>query len=1170
MKITLGLDIGVASIGWALVKHEKDQKDIVATGVRIIPMDKGTKDEFTLAAEKNQARTTLRGARRRNNRFKMRRNSLTSALKKLGIEVDEKYYKLYPLDLYALRAKAVSEKVSLVELGRIFLWMNKKRGFKSNRKDKSAEKEVSDYKKRIEDNVTGLNGRTIGQYFYDVMKDAMPEGSDAQKKAVVTIRVKGRIFTRAEYVSEFNQIWDEQAKHHNVLTKELKLRLRDEIIYFQRPLKSQKHLVGGCEFCYSMIRHPKTGEMVKKPYKVAPISSPIFQEFRIEQTLSTFEFKNSKTREKRGLTLEERPKVAALFHSKEKVEPSDIIKAIKLDPDFTSLNYTRAIPGNQTKYAIRKSLKSAGIKDLESYLDYAIFEKAEEDMQQPFWWLWHILLSVPDPLHAKNALMKRHGISDKNPKGWTDEQCSAIVENTNFKDGFGSLSAAAMRKLIPLMKQGLTYPDACVALGVRHSNWETKEERDERKLLDIKELQHVKRGDLRNPGVEKVLNHLINLLKEIYATYGVPDDIRVELARELKQNGIQRAKDEKRMRDNETENKRITEELNSALGGRRPSRRDIEKYRIWNDFGRQSPYRPDEVISLARLFSPEYEIEHIIPRSRMLDDSRSNKVIAHYQDNKEKGDRTAYDFMSQSRSNLLGAYQIFIDKAMKERKINRAKYERLCWKEHEISNDFLSRDLVATQYIVKKAVSIMQPFCKEVWVSSGMITDYLKNTWGYDTLIEQIMLPVYKDAQLTEIREIPRKDNAPKQTERIMDWTKRSDHRHHALDAIVIACTTQADVLFINNLNQEYNHIKRDEGPNRAEGLREYGGAKRLIPQAIAPRVVDEKLRNMLISFKAGKRLATKSKQKIRGKRIGAETLVPRGELHQESVYGQIKDKWEMIPVKKLAQADLDLVLDNRLGKFMIDNNIATQFGNKDFKQFEYDGKIIKEVKCWKLEIVKKYNLDTTFTVKKVAKIVDEAVAKKVRDRLALYDDNPKLAFKDLEMHPLWFDEKQGICIKSVRCTTGATGAVEIRRGWVEPGSNYAVAIYRNENGILNEEVITFFEALQRKKAGLVPILPYHPEFGSLVVSMSENEMFVFDMERDALKSLIENQKYEEISINLYRVQTLSSRDFNFRKHLDTTVTKDTNAKQYKRINSLKGMTGIKVVVDTLGRMKLI
>ena len=166
----------------------------------------------------------------------------------------------------------------------------------------------------------------------------------------------------------------------------------------------------------------------------------------------------------------------------------------------------------------------------------------------------------------------------------------------------------------------------------------------------------------------------------------------------------------------------------------------------------------------------------------------TNKACSCSHCNKEKNNRTAYDYMSGKSEADFNRYVANIDTLLKEKKISRTKHDRFMMSQSEIPQDFLDRDLRQSQYIAKKAREILFEVCRNVYATSGSVTDFLRHTWGYDNILHNLNIKRYEQADLVEEVSYEHEGQTHKEL-RIKDWSKRLDHRHHAVDALVIALT---------------------------------------------------------------------------------------------------------------------------------------------------------------------------------------------------------------------------------------------------------------------------------------------------------------------------------------------------------------------------------------------
>lgn len=1169
MKTILGLDLGVGSIGWAIVTEDNENQTLVDTGVRVIPIDTETSNNFSkgVATSKNQDRRLKRSARRNNHRYKLRRQFLTQHLKSLNLfPINSNLFELSALELYGLRNKAINEKIQLEELARIWYHLNQKRGYIDSRKGSTEEADTK-YVEKIKESSKNiyLTHKTVGSYFFDELKKdplrRIKSGDD-----------KNNIFLIEDYKKEFDLIWDTQKKYYPEILNESNYEIiRNQIIYFKRKLKSQKHLIGTCRF--------------EKHHKVLPISSPLALEIRIWQDINNLIIK-SKYNEIFNLTLDQKIELFEYLNNNQKITEKELLKKFNYPATKNefSINFEKEIKGNSFKHKLNLIFK----KHNSSFKLFEKFDPILPDFDKhPYFQLWHLLYSVEESKDLKESLKIKFEFSD--------ELIDDLIK-IPIKNDFASLSSRAARKILPFLRQGKMYSEACLLAGYNHSNSINKEDNENRELLEVQDLKHIKPNELRNPTVEKILNQLINLLKALDNKGYKFDEIRIELARDLKKNAKQRQKITDQNRKNENENKSIEALLRDEHGFKNVSKRDIEKYKLWKEFDGRSPYEPNIGIELQDLFDKaKYEIEHIIPKSRYFDDSFNNKTIARVHINKSKDNSTAFDFMSSRNDEDLHQYLEFI----KHSKVSETKKRYLKMPGDQIPEDFINRQLNETRYIAKETLKILKNVCRNVFSTSGSVTDYLKHHWGYDNVLMDLNFERVSPDEII-IKEI----NGQKRKV-IKNWDKRLDHRHHALDAIIIACTKQSIINTLNRLNSsslESTNLKSISIKNSAP---------------FDFQTVKNKISEILVSFKPGKKVATLKKVNLNKwkKKPGnfeQVMLVPRGPLHEESVYGMIKKYSKPIPLEKII--DINSIAVDWQKKLVEDyvknheNNWEKAKKNLKKSPIVYDSnKILDKAVIFFEKPVKKYNLQYSstnkFDLKAAESIVNENVKKIVIHRLSLFDNKPELAFKNLTEDPLYLNKDNNIVIKSVRCYTKTTDdqikpensgyfplhvskngkTLNLKNSknlsdltpidYVKGGSNHHIAIYEDLNGERYEEVVSFFEAFERKRNNEAVIRREHPLGNKLITSLQQNEMFVFGISEIELKELIAKRNYSVISKYLYRVQKIASKDYTFRHHLETKLNDDKNSreqKKYLRITSLKNFSGIKLRVNQLNTIKII
>jgi len=784
-------------------------------------------------------------------------------------------------------------------------------------------------------------------------------------------------------------------------------------------------------------------------------------------------------------------------------------------------------------------------------------------VKEPLYQIWHTIYSIKDLNECKLALIKRFGF---------EENIAAQLAGIDFNSpGFGNKSSKAMRKILPYLMQGFNYADACSLAGYNHSNSLTKSEQQKRPTVDRLEL--LPKNALRQPVVEKVLNQMINVVNAIIEKYGKPDEIRVELARELKQS--------KEEREGAYRQNNFNKELNDEVGRRLQeyqlpaTRRYIQKYKFlfptrdkkWKEAQvfNQCIYCGESFNITEALRGDNFDVDHIVPKTLLFDDSQTNKVLVHRSCNSSKTNQTAYDFIAKQGETALISYISRVDDWFKRGVLSYGKMQRLkvsfeeyqerkkAKKETEADKrlweNFIDRQLRETQYIVKKSRELLQNICSNVSSTEGGVTAKLRQLWGWNDVLMNLQLSKYKNLGQTQIRQWT-SDHGKRVHEReeILNWSKRDDHRHHAIDALVIACTRQGFIQRINTLSS--SDVKDEMNRNVEEARLEYNEKLTLLdkylitqrPPKFTTSFIEQEADKILISFKAGKKVATISKRKATGKNKDTGVIVPRGALHEQFVYGKIN----------------------------------------------VDGKASYVVK-YKLQDLKS---------KDVPSIVDKKVRELVSQRLKAFGGKEKEAFKDV----LWFNDEKQIPIYSVRCFTGLNAVESVKTdnsgreiGFAKTGNNHHVAIYETMDGKFIQHLCTFWHAVERKKYKLPYVIKDTKQMWSEVVikplpqtfleklppdnlqlyfSMQQNEMFVLGLSIDELEGAWNNGDKALISKHLYLVWSVSDADFWFRHHLETKnseLKKTDGAKEslrYYRFKSIKALLQakpIKVRVNHLG-----
>lgn len=1219
-KLIVGLDLGVNSIGWAVVGDDDSNKEILGMGSRIIPLSPDDNNEFVTgnAISKNAKRTEKRTQRKGYDRYQQRRRKLLAFLERHGMMVENELMCLPPLELWALRNKGITEALSCRELGRVLYHLNQRRGYRSSRSEESSDdKKSTAYVEEVKGRYEELKakGITIGQHFYQKLQTAHNRNEP--------YRIKQQVFPRQAYIDEFNTIISQQKIHHASLTADEVAFLRDEIIYMQRPLKSQKGLVSICEFEGQYRKNAKEADIFVGP-KVAPRSSPLAQVCKIWESINNITFTN-KRREPYPINTDQKLRLFDALNKTERLSQKDIffILGIKPGDGYTGNKQTaKGIQGNLTNAAItsiipeRKDLLNFELKIEVNEEDAHLVNRSNGEIistvqkktvnadyeRSPFFRLWHVIYSISDIDKCIETLMEKFGV--------TKEQAVALSRLDFRKAGFANKSARAMRKILPYLMDGYIFSDAMSLAGYNHSASLTHEENLKRQLKGS--LPLLKKNSLRQPVVEKILNQMIGVMNVIIKEWGRPDEIRIELARELKQSAEERNKTfaalSKREREGEIITKRIETEFRQF--GIRATRNNILKWRLFHEISNDEARLNATCVYCGHPFGitdalrgSSVDIEHIIPKSKLFDDSQGNKTLVHRRCNEDKGDRTAFDFMSAKGESVLASYIETVDRLYQSNVISRHKRDRLLTTGDDIPKDFIERQLRETQYIARKAKEILEQICYNVWSTSGQITEYLRRIWGWNEVLMNLQLPVYRDLGLTEWKEYADRDGNLHRQEVIKDWSKRNDHRHHAIDALTIACTRQGFIQRINRLNATSN---RDE--MRASLNGNYDPKKNLLENyifALKPfntKQVEVAAAQILVSFKPGKRVATLSKFKAKGKNAETGVIVPRGPLSEESVYGRVK----LMDAKKqsvkylfehpelIFKPYIRVLVEERLASYSQDVKKALASLKKDPIYLD-DAKrtILEWGSCYKEEVVIKYPL-TDIKSKDTQFIIDGHIRAIVNERLSQYKGNEKKAFE----HPLYSDAACRQEIRSVRCLTGLNAVVPVRKdesgreiGFVKPGNNHHIALYTDAEGQKREHLCTFWHAVERKKWGMPAVITqpgviwdnvlqrqdnFPQEFleklplenWTFDKSLQQNEMFIVGLTIEEVQTCIDSVDYAKLSKHLYRIQKLSSTGYKIvlRHHLATTIE---HTRDMIGIASPSSFTGIKVYVSKTGKISI-
>lgn len=1149
MAKILGLDLGTNSIGWALIDDKLNK--IIGMGSRIFPIGVDNLGDGEGELSKNASRTGARGTRRQFFRRRLRKKVLLKELASLNMcplsdeDFDNwKTTKKFPnqelaswfaLNPYKLRHKALDEKLSFEEIGRVFYHLIQRRGFLSN--SRSAGKDdgtifkgnAKEGKIGIDETREQIENKTLGSYFYEIAPKENQPFVDGLE------RIRNRYTTRQMYVDEFEQIWEHQKKYHSNLTHEIKEKIggrksdegftEDGILFHQRPLRSQKHLVGNCTF--------ETGKTK------CQLSAIPFEQYRLHQWINTVEYNGHK------LHADERKLVFNFLIEKEKPSFKDIRKAInKLDTIY-KFNYK-----DEDKIVGTHTISNLCSKKFFGKKWFDFTEKEQED-------IWHVLYFFDSKDKVKEYAIKN----------WSFDATQAeAISKFNLKDKYASLSRKAINNILPFLEMGFQYDIAVVLGGIKNAygqNWETLNGDDKGLILDnvyeivrsnlkggfIEPLKHFLKTDLhltdkqltklyhhsanieetvlleklpvnanadkeiqsiRNPVVITALFEIRKLVNEIVDVYGKPDEIKVELARNLKASKSGRREERNRQQKLERENDRVKVELNNL--GKHISHDNLLLYKLWEECKHTCPYT-GRSISVTQLFSGEVQIEHIHPWSKSLNDSFMNKTLCFADENRAKGDKTPFEFYSLQGENKWHevkerALKLFSDTAQYPNSYQ--KFKRFV--QQKFDDDFASKNLNDTRYISKEAKNYMSKICENVSVSPGQMTANLRQKWGLNAVL-----------------------NPEEKTK------TREDHRHHAIDALVMACGT------VKHLQKLSEWNRYDRKPENKNFPLPWDGFVKDAEVAVDKILVSHKKLNNIITVRTHK--TEKNGQVHRNVGVAA-----RGQLHKETVFGKrnfngdeayhVRKPIESLTTLKQVDKVVDAAIKNLIHKriqirlYELNDEIFLSTNAKKDKETE------KEIENYE----KKGIIPT-----KVFFIVDDNGAKK-----------PQIFLPNNNGAP--------VPILKVRMKENFTGAEKLKDNinqWVNPRNNHHVLIYKDEKGNLKEDVVSFWTVVERKRQKQA-VFQLPADGTTIVTTLQINDMFLLGLKEGEIDW--EDPDYEVLKESLYRVQKFTSGDYYFRI---TTTSSIQNANEKQQINSFGfGKNGwsshnpIKVKISVSGKIE--
>jgi len=416
--------------------------------------------------------------------------------------------------------------------------------------------------------------------------------------------------------------------------------------------------------------------------------------------------------------------------------------------------------------------------------------------------IWHTLHFCDD-----NDWLKKYA----SEKWKLDEISINKLLDVSLEKGYCNLSAKALKRIIPHLEDGLTYDRAALEAGYNHSQPD-----------QLKEVQDLlpEPENLRNPIVQQTLFELRKLINNLFNTYGKPEIARVELLRELKSSREQRQNIQKEMRIREKEIARARDRIKEIPEylGKEPSRDDIVKYLLWEECKGICPYTGNH-IPLSSLFTGEYHVDHIIPYSRSLDNSFANKTLCHHSTNIEKGNRTPYEAYASDPVR----WNEIVQRVTSTMRHKLRKF-LLTDVAAEVDDDFFHHQMTDTAYISTEVNKYLKNVCPKVQITKGGATAILRQLWGLNTILSPSI-----------------------------NIKTRDDHRHHAIDALVIANVNPGTLHRLSLFHKFNKNVPHENFPEPWPNFRNNA---------------EEVINKILVSHRRNVRV--------------------RGKLHEETYYGKI------------------------------------------------------------------------------------------------------------------------------------------------------------------------------------------------------------------------------------------------------------------------------------------
>ena len=667
--LVFGLDVGIASCGWAVVSVEAER--IYAIGARCFDAPEDPKTKTLLNAE----RRTKRGMRRVTYRRKGRMKAVRRLLRESGAwdNPSPEYFQSLASDApdpWEARARGVTESLEREDAAAALIHLAKHRGFKSNAKRDTSDKEGGKVLQAAREWDKTVGERTYAQTLVDDHPDRkrnrsgdyqyMPRREmlvDEARKVISRQRQLGAEWATQEFEDEYI-----------------------ETAFSQNPLRSSENLVGECPF------EPNERRAARFSYS--------FERFRLLEKLVHGCRVTTKDGE-RNLTMQELEIATRNFgHStgltfkqlrtKLGLSDDEKIPAALTDDDLkrdVTKSASKAAPGS---YALRNVIGSSEFNRL---------TKTPEALDR----IAEIITFNEDDSNIRSGF-NRLGLTPETVQKLMDGLASGRF--SKFK-GTGHISAKAARRLTPEMLKGKRYDEACAAVGYDHAA-----------------ARGVRIEDIKNPVVQRSLNQAIKQIEVLVREFGRPERIHVEMLRDVGKSADERGKITRGLERRRKEREGSEAEFLESAAISSCTRDQVQMYELMKEQTYRCPYC-DKHLTPNMIVSSDVQVDHIYPRSRSHEDAFVNKVVTCVPCNQAKRNQTPWEWRGESEPVWWRTFESRINSFNINKQEKRRRLLSKTFGDREL--DFIERNKVDSSYVARALLAKLQDLYPESYAGGAII-----------------------------------------------------------------------------------------------------------------------------------------------------------------------------------------------------------------------------------------------------------------------------------------------------------------------------------------------------------------------------------------------------------------------------------------------------------------